>query len=438
MKICVVGLWHLGSVTAAALAHLGHRVMGLEGEQKAVEELRGGRAPLFEPGLDEMIAEGLCRDKQEQLSFHSIKDHTALVDFAPEVIWITFDTPVNENDEADTDFVFNQIVMLMPYFPEGVRVLVSSQVPIGFTRRAQDHYKKHYPSKRAHFAVSPENLRLGKALQVFLNPDRIIVGSNSSEVELFRPLFETIVPATRLEWMSIESAEMTKHAINSFLATSVVFANEIALLCEEYGANAKEVARGLKSEERIGPKAYVGAGTAFSGGTLARDIQFLKGLAASANIPLKLIPSVKESNDRHKNWVKEKCEKVLGTLFGKRILVLGLTYKPNTDTLRRSLSIELIKSLIASGATISAYDPAVKRLPLEYFDLFKLVTSVHDGDQIEGCDAIVVSTEWSEFKEWGDEVYLKLKDKVIIDPNGFIEMPMRKAGATRYYAVGRR
>ncbi|EQD40130.1 UDP-glucose 6-dehydrogenase, partial [mine drainage metagenome] len=221
------------------------------------------------------------------------------------------------------------------------------------------------PEKALSFACSPENLRLGKALDVFLKPDRVVVGVRSvRDKERIGRLLQPITD--RIEWMSVESSEMTKHAINAFLATSVVFANEIASVCEMVGADAKEVERGLKTEQRIGPKAYLSPGVAFAGGTLARDIEFLKVVSQEHQLSIPLLESVKTSNDQHKGWVRHKLKALFPNLNGVVIVVWGLTYKPGTDTLRRSLAVELCDWLIEQGAKVRVHDPAVKELPLEW------------------------------------------------------------------------
>jgi UDPglucose 6-dehydrogenase len=207
--------------------------------------------------------------------------------------------------------------------------------------------------------------------------------------------------------MSVESAEMTKHALNAFLGTSIAFINEIAVVCEAVGADAQEVARGLKTDARIGPRAYLSPGGPFSGGTLARDIEFLRSRAA-----LPLISGVKESNDLHSTWVRRKLQAVLGELKGKTIAVWGLTYKPGTDTLRRSASVELCRVLLAQHARVHAYDPMVKSLPQELTGV-RLCNTAEEA--LRGADALVVATEWPEFKNAAVP-----RGLIVVDPNRFI------------------
>src|ERR1700694_6006164 len=298
MNICVLGLWHLGTVTAACLAAHGHTVTALDFDPDVIENLQHGKAPVFEPGLDDLITQGL---QANTLKFTTDAQSVTRA----EIVWIAYDTPVDEDENADIDYVMERATRIFPYLEPGALVLISAQLPVGSTQQLEQLYSAAYPDRKVTFGYSPENLRLGKAISVFTQPDRVVVGLRA---EADRPRVQTLLkPFTEhIEWMSVESAEMTKHALNAFLAVSVVFANEIATLCEAVGADAKEVERGLKSEARIGPKAYLGPGAAFAGGTLARHIQFLSRLGETYSLHTSLLSSVKTSNDAHKNWVIRK------------------------------------------------------------------------------------------------------------------------------------
>ncbi len=310
MKIAVVGLWHLGSVTAACLANEGHDVIAFDPNQETIDSLMQGKAPVYEPGLDDLI-----KNAQElhTLTFTTHREDIVTAD----IVWITMDTPVDEQDIADVDSVVKEIIQLFPHLKQDSILLISSQVPVGTTRKILDYCRKEYPEKQVSFACSPENLRLGKAIQVFTQPDRVIVGLEcEADKEKITALFHPFT--TNLVWMSIESAEMTKHALNAFLATSVVFINELSTLCESVGADAKEVERGLKSEERIGPKAYLRPGTAIAGGTLARDVNFLTQLSEQHAIKTPFFSSLLESNHYRKQWSCRRVKGVLQDLCGKK------------------------------------------------------------------------------------------------------------------------
>lgn len=424
MRICVYGLWHLGCVTAASLAELGFSVTGLDEDQGVVENLSQGKAPLFEPELDTLIRRGLDSGK---LRFTSDIAHACE---ETDLLWITFDTPVNERDEADVGFVQDRLREAMGFLPRQSLIIISSQVPVGFSRDQEAYIAQQHPEQDIRIAYSPENLRLGRALQVFRNPDRIVIGVRRKEdIERFNPIFSTI--SHRLEWMATESAEMTKHAINAFLATSVVFANELALLCEKSGADPREVERGLKTEERIGPKAYLKAGSAFAGGTLARDIVFLKELGQKHRVETVLFPAVWQSNEAHKNWIRGKCQEVCGSLRGKKISILGLTYKPNTDTLRRSTAVELCRWLSSEGAIVMAYDPMIRELPEGLNKEIRLSGDLQEA--IRYADTLVLATEHPQFRNT-KEAWPTVNGKVIIDPNGFLRDLI--PGTNTYLFVG--
>lgn len=429
MRICVAGLWHLGSVTAACLAAAGHEVVGFDEDPKVVAGLSEGRPPLFEPGLADLIAQGLTTGR---LAFAATVKNAAE---KADVYWVAYDTPVDENDTADVAYVVDRVKQALPFLPDGCLVLISSQLPVGSTRAIAQHFNSLGSGHKLSFGYSPENLRLGQAIDVFTKPDRVVVGLESEADHervsiLLRPF------TSNVEFMSVESAEMTKHAINSFLAMSVAYANEIAAVCEIVGADAAEVARGLKTESRIGPKAYVAPGTAFSGGTLARDISFLSELSRRQDLELLLIPAVRTSNERHRAWPYHRLKALLGGLKGRRIALLGLTYKPGTDTLRRSYALELAKILIAAGAEICAFDPVIAQWPAGFDLPIALARSTREA--VRDADAAVIATEWPEFRneDWS-VLATTMRRPILIDPKGYLGARRADFGGVTYAVVGR-
>lgn len=427
MNVCVQGLWHLGTVTAACLASLGNKVSGLDFDTRVIERLTLGVPPLFEPGLEDLVKQGMAVGR---LCF-AAQPEAAVKDI--EVLWVAYDTPVDDDDNADVDYVVAQIEKTFPYLPEGVTVVISSQMPVGSVGRLEAIAKDRFPAKGIGFACSPENLRLGKAVEVFLKPDRIVVGVRSERDR--ERLDRLLRPITgRIEWMSVESAEMSKHAINAFLATSVAFANEIASICELVGADAKEVERGLKSESRIGPKAYLSPGAAFAGGTLARDIAFLNHVGEQKRLVTPLLSSVRPSNDEHKLWIKRKLLSLFPDLSRIKVAMWGLTYKPGTDTLRRSLAVELCNWLITQGTEVCVHDPAVKQLPREWNA--KAIRSDDPVAALKGAHVLVVSTEWPQYKGIAsDAVANAAPGIVVLDANRFLSSFSRNA-RMKYVAVG--
>jgi len=423
MKVSVFGLWHLGCVTAACAAER-YEVTGIDPNPANIEKLNRGEAPVFEPGLNELIQSGIGKK-----SLRFATDPAAVRD--AEVVWVAFDTPVNDADEADYGYVESQIASLFPHLRDGAMVLISSQLPAGTTSRIESRYRAECPGGAARFAYSPENLRLGKALSVFRNPGRIVVGARTAADR--EKLASFLAPfCGNIVWMSVESAEMTKHALNSFLATSIVFMNEVASLCEQAGADAKQVEQGLKTDERIGPRAYLSPGSAFAGGTLARDVAFLVNRSEQAKVAVPLLSSIRESNEFHKTWPRRRLCSMLGSVGGKRIALLGLTYKPGTDTLRRSAAVELAEWLLMEGASVAAFDPAVQHVPLN----IALCRSAVEA--LTGADAAVVATEWPVFRELSRQDFVgNMRTAIIIDANRFLEPRLDLAPPVRYTAVGK-
>jgi UDPglucose 6-dehydrogenase len=421
MRITVLGLWHLGSVTAACCAkHFD--VTGLDFDGAAVQGLQNGKAPLFEPGLDELLAAGL---KKDSLRF---TDDAKTACSRADVLWLCYDTPVNDDDESDVSFVLERLRQALAFLPAGTLVLISSQLPVGTARELE----KKFP--QFHFAVSPENLRLGRAIDAFEKADRVVIGiRDDSKRALLEKLFAPFT--NKVQFMRTESAEMVKHALNSFLAVSVTFINEVARLCEHVGADAKEVSAGLKSEPRIGPKAYLGPGGPFAGGTLARDVVTLSKLGERTGESLSLIPAIKQSNDQHRGWALRQLQARLGNLTNRTIALLGLVYTPNTDTLRRSAAAELCRQLQSAGAHVKAFDPLIPKAPPELAG----VAIVHDvGAALDGADAAVVCTEWPQFREadW-PQAMAGIRRALIIDPNRFLEKQLQAVAGVEHISVGR-
>ena len=418
MIVCVQGLWHLGSVTAACLAAAGHEVIGLDFDADTVAALERGRPPVAEPGLDVLLAEHAPR-----LSFSC----DAAVAVRADVLWVTYDTPVDGDDRADVEFVVDQVARVLPHVRSGTVVIVSSQLPVGTCARLAGMR----PEVRV--ACVPENLRLGNAIATFRQPDRVVVGVR--EADAAATIAAVLAPiTTRIEWMGVESAEMTKHAINAFLAVSVTFANEIAVVCERIGADAKEVERGLKTEARIGPRAYLAPGGAFAGGTLARDVAFLTALGTQNALALPLLGAVRPSNEWHKSWARRRLEHRLGRIAGTAIAVWGLTYKPGTDTLRRSAAVELCGELVARGATVAVWDPVIHALPDTLAGRVALAPSAEAAAR--GARALVVATEWPEFRRLDlGRVMAGMERKLVLDANRFLADRVAGLGV-EYDAVG--
>lgn len=420
MKVAVHGLWHLGCVTAACLAEGGHDVVALDPDPRAVAELEAGRLPLDEPGLPALVAAGRAAGR---LAFRADLGSLAGV----EVLWITLDTPVDDEDRADPSVVRRALDAAAAALPAGALVVVSSQVPVGFTRDAA----RAWPALR--FACVPENLRLGRALDAFRRPERVVAGTvdgsaRDDVARLFAPF------TTAIEWMRVESAEMTKHALNAFLATSVAFANEVARVCEAVGADAREVERGLRTDPRVGPKAYVSPGAAFAGGTLARDLRYLAAFGARHRVATPLVEGVLESNAAHAVAHRDEVRALVARPDAV-VAVLGLAYTPGTSTLRRSSSVELCRALAADRIAVRAHDPAVRALP---DDLASVALCATAEEALQGADVAVVATAWPEFRALSaDAVAARMRRACVVDPARYLEATLGADPRILYRATGR-
>jgi UDPglucose 6-dehydrogenase len=426
VKICVQGLWHLGSVTAACLARAGFDTIGLDPDPDVVDRLSQGHAPLFEPGLDALIQDGLDSGR---LSFTT--EPTSVKD--ADLVWVTFDTPVDDEDRADAAIVVRAVEALFPSLKHGAVVLVSSQVPVGTTRALARAFQPVAAGRRVGFAYSPENLRLGKAIEVFEHPERIVVGADDAETR------RALEPAlgrfcSQLLWMSIESAELAKHSLNAFLAVSVTFMNEIATLCEATGADAAEVEQALRSEPRIGQRAYIRPGAGFAGGTLARDIMTVNAVAARHGLTLPMLGGVMASNKLHLDWPVRQLAARLDGLAGRRIAVLGLTYKPGTDSLRRSPGVDLCRALLAAGAAVAAHDPRAEKLPAD------LAGAIRHDDAIAaltGAEAAVLMTEWPDYRTLAPQAIVDaMASALVLDQGRFLTGCAAGHAGLRYVTVG--
>jgi UDPglucose 6-dehydrogenase len=418
---------------AACLAEAGYEVLALDPDASLIQQLSQGQPAVQEPGLPELVATQL---ETGRLRYATPDDPaTAHAD----VIWIGFDTPVDDDDVADGPWVIEQTVSLLMGAREDALVIISSQLPVGSIFELSERMAAAGRA-RLRYACIPENLRLGKAIETFRDAERFVVGTRTpadlAEItELLSPFNAEIVA------MRIESAEMTKHALNGFLATSVTYINEIATICELVGADAEEVSRGLKSDVRIGSRAYLGPGEAFAGGTLARDIQFLQQIASDRDIDVPLTAGVAASNAAHQKWARGALTRALSidltadadALRGRLVAVWGLTYKPGTSTLRRSSALELCDWLDQQGAIVQAHDPAVSTLPsAQHVRLSSSPTAA-----LEDVEALVVCTAWPEYRQVdADSVVAAMRSPVVIDAAGHLRSTIGSDPRIRYVRVG--
>ena len=387
-SIAVLGLWHLGEIYSAGLAELGHHVCGVSDDKQVVSDFMKSAPPLPEPGLEALLLKNISAGRLSYTGdFKEIKNSN--------VIWITHDTPIDDNDNADTSVIFESLKKVLPYAQDGVLMVVTSQIPVGTSKEIKKYIRERRPDLKYGYVYSPENLRLGDAVNCFLKPSRVVIGADAEEdlkkaEEIFLGLNTEILK------MSTASAEMSKHALNAFLATSISFMGDIADICEKVGADVLDVTRALRSDPRVGQKAPLEAGLGFSGGTLARDLKALYVTAKNHGIEAPVIESILEKNFKRKDIVIRRLEEHLGTLKGKTITILGLTYKPGTRTLRRSVALEIEQDMRRSGALLRLHDP--QALPEESAQYTNSVFYRDTKQAAAGAHALVLITPWPEFR----------------------------------------
>lgn len=347
--IGIVGLWHLGEVYSACLAEIGHTVIGLDLDKKVIDNLKKNIPPLAEPKLAELLEKN---KKQGRLSFTT--DFSKIEDC--DVVWLTFDVPVDENDVADASSVLGAMEKLAQFLKRDVTIAVSSQIPVGTSRSLIDLVHKLRPDLAFGYFYSPENLRLGEGVRCFMEQERIVVGADSEKaLAVARGIFSPL--KAKIMSMIPASAEMAKHALNAWLATSIGFANDLADVCERVGADVEDVIRSLKSEPRIGQKAYLFAGLGFAGWSIARDLKALLAAAEDEHIDLPVISGAYLKNRSRTKIVVERLTTLLGDMRGKTIALYGVTYKAGTPTLKHSQALEIEKELRDAGANLRLYDP---------------------------------------------------------------------------------
>jgi UDPglucose 6-dehydrogenase len=421
--IAVIGTGYVGLVTAAGFAEFGSEVWCVDVDAAKVERLRRGEIPIYEPGLAESIARN-----RDRLHFDTelgpALEHARL-------LFVAVGTPPTYSGDADLSAV-HAVVSSMP--PSDRHALVmKSTVPVGTGATIRRMFTEQGKSGFAYVSC-PEFLKEGSALEDFLHPDRVVVGdqgdwAGDAVVELYRPLDAPIVRT------DIASAEMIKLAANAFLATKISFINEIANVSELTGADVQEVARGIGLDARIGTH-FLKPGIGFGGSCFPKDVSALKQLAGNSGYHFQLLTAVIEVNELQKRRVIAKLQKHLGSLVKKRIALLGLAFKANTDDMREASSLVLSARLQADGATVSAYDPVAEE------EARKLMGGVEFADSalgaLDGADALVLVTEWPEFSEldWG-EVAQRMKGNVVVDGRNFLDRGRVEAAGFVYTGIGR-
>jgi UDPglucose 6-dehydrogenase len=418
--IGVVGAGWVGLVTAACFAELGHRVVVREIVPEKVEALRQGEVPIYEPELPELL-----QRNTERLTFTT--EMAELLD-GPRLIFVCVQTPPTYSGDADLSAVQRAVEEIGE--PAGKALVMKSTVPVGTGRTI----RRDAPDLA--YVSCPEFLKEGTAVKDFLEPDRVVVGSDEGDqwaadavAAAYEPLGSPIVRT------DLSSAEMIKLASNAYLATKISFINEIANVCDEVGADVTEVSRGMGMDPRIGDK-FLNAGLGFGGSCFPKDTQALKILAGNSGYHFQLLSSVIEVNELQKRRVMSKLSKHLDTLVGKRVALLGLAFKPDTDDMREASSLVLASRLEGEGASVVAFDPVAEGVASDLLPNVEMAGSTLEA--LDGADAAVLVTEWPEFAQldWV-EVAKQMANPLLVDGRNFLEPEAVRAAGITYEAIGR-
>jgi UDPglucose 6-dehydrogenase len=429
-QICVIGVGYVGLVTAACFADLGNHVVALDVDEQRVENLKKGIMPIYEPGLEELVARNT---KGGRLSFTtSYAEAIQDVEFA----FIAVGTPSGVDGNADLQYVASAARSIAQNMTAPLIIINKSTVPIGTGDWVADIVKGAQPKPIDFSVVScPEFLREGSAIGDFMNPHRNVIGSLDKDAankvaQLHLPLRAPIVIT------DLRTAEMIKYASNAFLATKISFMNELADLCERVGADVKEVAAGMGYDARIG-RHFLDAGLGWGGSCFPKDVQALAYMAKEKGLNPRILEDVMEVNYDRRKAVAGHLEQLLGgSLEGKMIGLLGLAFKPNTDDMRDAPSVDISNSLIAAGARVRGYDPVARETAAALMPNVEICEDVYEMAQ--GCDALIVVSEWNEFKQL-DLEKLKglLQSPVIYDGRNIYDPTLMKQMGFNYRAIGR-
>ncbi len=434
MRIAVIGGGYVGLVSGACFADLGTDVVIIESDPSRLASLKSGGIPIFEPGLDKLVADNVAGGR---LSFTA--DIAQGVADA-EVVFIAVGTPTRRGDgHADVSFVNAAVEQVVQHLTGYAVVVTKSTVPVGTGRQIAEIMRRVRPEAEFDVASNPEFLREGSAIGDFLRPDRVVIGCDSPRAreimrQLYRPLYLNETP---IVFTNLETAELTKYAANAFLALKITFINEVADLCEKVGADVQDVARAIGMDGRIGRK-FLHAGPGFGGSCFPKDTLALMRIAQDAGAPSRLVEATVGVNDARKSSMAARITRACGgSVHGKTIAVLGLTFKPDTDDMRDAPSLSIIGRLVDSGATVRAYDPVGMQAARAL--LPSSVTFCEDAlSTLQGADALVVVTEWNEFRALAAErLAASMRGRVIVDlRNVFDPRTMREAGLS-YSSIGR-
>ena len=432
MKITVVGTGYVGLVTGTCLAETGNHVCCVDIDQRKVEKLRQGVMPIYEPGLEKLFERNL---KEERLSFTTSLEEG--VEHG-EIIFLALPTPPGEDGSADLKYVLGVADHLGKIMTDYKVIIDKSTVPVGTAEKVQAAVAKNFDGE---FDVvsNPEFLREGVAVEDFMKPDRIVIGTTSERAQ--KLLTELYGPYVRqgnpIIFMDERSAELTKYAANAFLATKISFMNEIAQLCERLGADVDMVRRGIGSDDRIG-KRFLFPGIGYGGSCFPKDVKALVYSANEVAYDFQILNAVTDVNEKQKVHLVNKIKRYYNNdLAGKHFAVWGLAFKPNTDDIREAPALEIINALLESGATVSAFDPeAMNNVKGIIGD--KITYAETQYEALEAADAVIVATEWNEFRTPDfDKILSSMKDAVIFDGRNLFDVEQMEKKGFHYESIGR-
>ena len=437
MNIAIVGSGYVGLVTGVCLAQIGHKVTCVDVDQEKIKKLKLGKIPIFEPGLEELLKKNL---KNKRLSFTtSIREATR----KSTAIFIAVGTPSKKNGDADLTYVENVARQIAVNMDDYKLIIEKSTVPAETGKRVARTIKMNLPKKFKKdknatldfdVASNPEFLREGSAVHDFMNPDRVVVGVGSKKAEkVFREIYKPLKP--HMVVTNINSAELIKHASNSFLATKISFMNSISQICDKLGADVLKVAEGMGYDKRIG-RAFLNAGVGYGGSCFPKDVDAFVRISEKSGYDFGLLKEVRKINEEQKASFVRLIEDKLWIVKNKVIGVLGLAFKPNTDDMRSAPSINIINALQQEGAKIKAYDPVA--MP-NAKNIFKKVTYCKDPyDTAKGCDCLLLLTEWDEFKKLNfKKIGSAMKQPILFDGRNLYHDKGLEDLGFEYYGIGR-
>jgi UDPglucose 6-dehydrogenase len=432
MNICVVGSGYVGLVTGACLADFGVNVVGVDKDQAKVDMLRQGKVPIYEPGLETLVRKNM---EEGRLRFQT--ELGPAIEEA-QAIFIAVGTPPKSDGSADLTFI-REVAASIAQHLNGYKIIVTkSTVPIGTGKMIEQMVREGAGPKHRFAVVSnPEFLREGSAIEDFMHPDRVVIGTTDPKAaelmkDVYSPLAAADVPFIITD---VETAELIKYASNGFLATKISFINEVAQICEAWGANVEVVAKGMGMDSRIGPK-FLSAGPGFGGSCFPKDTRAVAQIAREAGLQFRIIEAVLDVNETTQKRMIDKVEDALSGISGKTVGVLGLSFKPNTDDIRDSPALPIVQGLLDGGAIVRAFDPEAMEGCRPLFPAVSFCDNAYDA--AEDADAVVIVTEWNQFRKLDlPRLCRLLRQPLVIDLRNLYEPETMAAAGFRYVSIGR-